>query len=434
MKERKEKSMFEKASRLVRRLQEGEFQERLRRTDPHENAMNRNRARYISALEEFRRLYGDRTVEIYSAPGRTEIGGNHTDHQRGRVLAASVNLDIIAVVSPTEDNLITLKSAGYAPVCVNLAELQPVTEENGTSAALIRGVVSELEAVGFRAGGFRAYVTGDVPGGAGLSSSAAFEILTGTVISGLYHNMQIPAQTLARAGQEAETRYFGKPCGLMDQMACSVGGLIYIDFANDPPEVRRLETDFERFGHALCIVETGGSHAAMTDEYTAIPAEMHQIAGFYHKEVLAQVDPEVFWRDIPTLRKQFGDRAVLRAIHWFGETCRVSAQADALEAGDFPEFLRLIRASGNSSFQYLQNVSSRRDPREQPIALALAVSDKILAGRGAARVHGGGFAGTIQAFVPEDLVEEYKKSLDGIFGEGACHVLRIRKYGGMKVI
>lgn len=426
--------MSEKASRLVRGLQNGEFQEQLRRIDPYENAMSRSRARYISALEEFRRLYGDRQVEIYSAPGRTEIGGNHTDHQRGRVLAASVNLDIIAVVSPTEDNRITMKSEGYAPVCVNLAELQPVSGEKGTSAALIRGVVSGLEAAGFQAGGFQAYVTGAVPGGAGLSSSAAFEILTGTVISGLYHDMQIPARILARAGQEAEIRYFGKPCGLMDQMACSAGGLIYIDFANEPPEVRRLETDFENSGHALCIVETGGSHAAMTDEYAAIPAEMRRIAGFYHKEVLAQVEPEAFWRDIPALRKQFGDRAVLRAIHWFGENCRVSAQADALEAGDFPEFLRLIRASGNSSFQYLQNVSSRRDPREQPIALALAVSDRILAGRGAARVHGGGFAGTIQAFVPEDLVEEYKKSLDWIFGEGACHVLRIRKYGGMRVI
>lgn len=394
----------------------------------------RQEARYADAVKEFEALFGPGDYEIFSAPGRSEIGGNHTDHQHGKVLACSLNLDIIGVVRKTDDNVIRLKSAGYNQTDVDLSVLTPVEEETDHSPSLIRGVAVALKDKGYEIGGFEAYTTNDVLSGGGMSSSAAFEIFVGTVLNGLYNNMEIDPVTLAIAAQRAENEFFGKPSGLLDQMACSVGGLITVDFMNPKePVLRKLDVDFGAFGHKLCITDTKGSHADLTDEYAAVPGEMKAVAKALGKEVLRDVDRNIFYHSIPQLRRSLGDRPVLRAMHFFDENQRVDDEVRALETGNFDEFLRLINASGNSSYKYLQNVYSNRKRNDQAIPVALAVSERVLGGRGACRVHGGGFAGTIQAFVPDDLVGNYRKTMDGIFGEGACHVLNVRKYGGLKV-
>lgn len=393
-----------------------------------------NKERYIQAIWNFEQLFGKKEVEIYSAPGRSEIGGNHTDHQYGRVLAASINLDAIAIVAKRE-NEIVVKSEGYPIISVSLESLSPVKEEEGTSSALIRGVVAKLKEEGYQVGGFEAYVTSDVLNGAGMSSSAAFEVLIGNILSGLYNQGQISQVLIAQASQYAENVFFGKPCGLMDQMASAVGNLIYIDFADvKEPVVKKVNVDFEDFGYSLCIVDTKGSHADLTDEYAAIPEEMKKIASYFGKEVLNQVDKKEFYANLPKLREAAGDRAVLRAMHWYEETNRVNEQVEALESRDFEEFKRLIKASGDSSFKYLQNVYSVKNLEKQEMSIGLAYSDVLLENRGVSRVHGGGFAGTIQAFVPNDMVDMYKENIENIFGKDACHVLKIRKYGGMKVL
>lgn len=393
-----------------------------------------NKERYIQAIWNFEQLFGKKEVEIYSAPGRSEIGGNHTDHQYGRVLAASINLDAIAIVAKRE-NEIVVKSEGYPMITVSLENLSPQKEEEGTSSALIRGVVAKLKEEGYQIGGFEAYVTSDVLNGAGMSSSAAFEVLIGNILSGLYNDNNISQVLIAQASQYAENIFFGKPCGLMDQMASAVGNLIYIDFADiKKPIVKKVNVNFEDFGYSLCIVDTKGSHADLTDEYAAIPEEMKKVASYFDKEVLSQVDKDEFYTNLSKIREYTGDRAVLRAMHWYEETSRVNEQVEALESGDFEVFKRLIKASGDSSFKYLQNVYSVKNLSKQEMSVGLAVSDVILANRGVSRVHGGGFAGTIQAFVPNDMVDMYKKSIEDIFGKDACHVLKIRKYGGMKVL
>lgn len=393
-----------------------------------------NKERYIQAIWNFEQLFGKKEVEIYSAPGRSEIGGNHTDHQYGRVLAASINLDAIAIVAKRE-NEIVVKSEGYPMITVSLENLSPQKEEEGTSSALIRGVVAKLKEEGYQIGGFEAYVTSDVLNGAGMSSSAAFEVLIGNILSGLYNDNNISQVLIAQASQYAENIFFGKPCGLMDQMASAVGNLIYIDFADiKKPIVKKVNVNFEDFGYSLCIVDTKGSHADLTDEYAAIPEEMKKVASYFDKEVLSQVDKDEFYINLPKIREYAGDRAVLRAMHWYEETSRVNEQVEALESGDFEAFKRLIKASGDSSFKYLQNVYSVKNLSKQEMSVGLAVSDVILANHGVSRVHGGGFAGTIQAFVPNDMVDMYKKSIEDIFGKDACHVLKIRKYGGMKVL
>lgn len=393
-----------------------------------------NKERYIQAIWNFEQLFGKKEVEIYSAPGRSEIGGNHTDHQYGRVLAASINLDAIAIVAKRE-NEIVVKSEGYPIISVSLESLSPVKEEEGTSSALIRGVVAKLKEEGYQVGGFEAYVTSDVLNGAGMSSSAAFEVLIGNILSGLYNQGQISQVLIAQASQYAENVFFGKPCGLMDQMASAVGNLIYIDFADvKEPVVKKVNVDFEDFGYSLCIVDTKGSHADLTDEYAAIPEEMKKIASYFGKEVLNQVDKKEFYANLPKLREAAGDRAVLRAMHWYEETNRVNEQVEALESRDFEEFKRLIKASGDSSFKYLQNVYSVKNLEKQEMSIGLAYSDVLLENRGVSRVHGGGFAGTIQAFVPNDMVDMYKENIENIFEKDACHVLKIRKYGGMKVL
>ena len=427
--------MWKATDVLKKEFAEGKYQERLQDIYLDEHQLDAQRDRYIKALEEFEKLYGVKEVEIYSAPGRSEVGGNHTDHQLGMVLATSINLDAIAIVAKTGDNKVTIKSEGYKKEEVSLEELQPVKEEEGTSRGLIRGMAARLKEEGYQIGGFQAYVTSDVLSGSGMSSSAAYEVLLGNIFSGLYNEMKISPVFIAQAGQYAENVFFGKPCGLMDQMASSVGGLIFIDFKElKNPEVKQVNVDFETFGYSLCIVDTKGSHAELTPEYSAIPAEMKKVAGFFNQDVLRKVDQEEFYRQIPQIREQFGDRAVLRAMHFFAEDERVQAQVKALEAGEFENFKSLLIESGDSSYKYLQNVYTSRDVHNQSVSIGLAVSDRVLKGKGAWRVHGGGFAGTIQAFVPNDLVDEYKKNLEHVFGEGSCLVLKVRKYGGIKVL
>ena len=423
-----------KTTELKKGFQEGKYEGLLKDIYIDEAVLDYQKERYIKAIESFEELFGEKEVAIYSAPGRSEIGGNHTDHQFGRVLAASINLDAIAVVAK-KDNGVVLKSEGYSMINVSLADLLPKKEEEGTSAGLIRGVAAKLKEEGYEIGGFEAYVTSDVLNGAGMSSSAAFEVLVGNILSGLYNEGKVSPVLIAQAGQYAENVFFGKPCGLMDQMASSVGNLIFIDFADvKNPVIKKVDVNFEDFDHSLCIIDTKGSHADLTDEYAAIPEEMKKVAAYFGKEVLREVDKNEFYIHIPEIRKLAGDRAVLRAMHWFEETDRVIDQVNALEQGNFEEFKSLIKASGDSSFKYLQNVYSVKNLSRQEMAVGLAFSDVILKGRGVSRVHGGGFAGTIQAFVPNDIVDIYKKNMEDIFGQDACHVLKIRKYGGMKVL
>ena len=393
------------------------------------------RARYAGALGAFAELFGaDRQVRLFSAPGRTEVGGNHTDHQHGRVLAAGVNLDVIAVAAKNDDNVIRIQSAGYPMDTVDLGDLAIREEERNTAASLIRGMAARFKELGYPVGGFDAYTTSNVLKGSGLSSSAAFETVVGTMLSALYADGAADAVKIAQIGQYAENVYFGKPSGLMDQMACSVGGFITIDFL-DPaaPVVEKVDFDFAASGYKLCIVDTGGNHADLTGDYAAAPVEMRAVAAAFGREVLREVDPEEFYAGLARLRGRCTDRAILRAFHFFADNDRVPKQVAALRGGDFEEFKRLIIESGRSSFMYLQNVYTCKNPDEQGLSLALAMSERMLAGRGAWRVHGGGFAGTIQAFVPQDLLEGYKAAMEAVFGEGRCHVLSVRPVGGTEV-
>lgn len=391
--------------------------------------------RYARAAEEFTRAFGRSPLAVFSAPGRTEIGGNHTDHQHGEVLAASINKDAIAMAAPREDGRVNILAEGFGKTGIGPGELDIREDEKGTTSALIRGVLAGLKDAGFESGGFDAYVTSDVLIGAGLSSSAAFETLVGTIVSGLYYDMKISPVEIAVAGQYAENVFFGKPCGLMDQMACSVGGLVHIDF-EDPadPKVDKVECDPAGMGLLLCITDTKGSHADLTDEYAAVPYEMKQVANLLGRDVLRHVTLDDITDNISMLRSKAGDRAVLRAIHFVNETRRAGAEAEALRRGDTAAFLELVKQSGDSSFKYLQNVYSVKDVTSQNVSLALAVSESILGPGEAARVHGGGFAGTIQAFVKEGNAGRYKESMDKVFGEGACEILAIRKYGGIRVL
>ena len=422
------------SAELIReKISNGKYDDKLLDIYADKSVLEYQRYRYVSAIEKFESLYGAADVEIYSAPGRSEVGGNHTDHQRGQVLAASVNLDVIAVVEKTDNGIVKIMSDSFdiAPISVN--DLSKKSKEEGTSEGLVRGVLNKLQEAGYNVSGFNAYMTSDVLVGAGLSSSAAFEVAIGTIISGLYNNMEISPVFIAQASQYAENKYFGKPCGLMDQMASSVGSLVNIDF-EDPenPIVNKVDVDFDKFGHSLCIVDTKGSHANLTPEYAAIPPEMKAVAKYFGKEYLREVDEKEFFANIADVRKKVGDRPIIRAMHFFNDHNRVTEEVNALNNGDFEEFKKQVNLSGNSSFKYLQNVYPASDITNQAVSIGLAVSEQVLNGKGASRVHGGGFAGTIQAFVPNEMVPEYKKTLDSVFGDGACHVLKVRKYGGMK--
>ena len=382
----------------------------------------------------FAAAFGGAPQRYFSAPGRTEIAGNHTDHQRGRVLAAAVNLDTVAAVRLNGTNTIRILSQGY-PLCqVELSELSPVEAEINTTAALIRGVAARFAQLGCVLQGFDAYCQSTVLPGSGLSSSAAYEVLIGTMINHLFFDGKATAPEVAIIGQYAENVFFGKPCGLMDQTASAVGGLVTIDFADAAkPDIRSVNFDFSACGHALCIIDTRASHADLTDEYAAIPQEMKAVAGYFGKEVLTEVAESDFYAALPTLRQQFGDRAVLRGVHEFQENRRVIQQVAALEKGDFAGFLGLVKESGLSSWLYLQNVIPAGYIAHQDVAVALALCEKYLEGRGAYRVHGGGFAGTVQAFVPMDLLEAFRAGIDAALGQGACHILSIRPQGGVEM-
>ena len=398
-----------------------------------ENVLEYQRDRFVGIVDRFVELYGCLDVRVFSAAGRSEVGGNHTDHQHGCVLAASINLDAVAVVSLQED-VVSIVSDDMVLADVNVNDLEHNEEDFGTSEGLVRGVLFKLREEGFKIGGFKAFISSDVLMGAGLSSSAAFETLIGTIVSGLYNDMQIDMVEIAKVGQFAENVYFGKPCGLMDQCACAVGGLINIDF-NDPkhPVVRHLDVDFGKFNHSLCIVDTKGSHADLTDEYAAIPADMKCVAAYFGKEFLRDVDASDFFSSLASLRDVCSDRAILRAMHFFDENDRVQKLVDCLNVDDFDGFKSLIQASGNSSYKFLQNVYASCDPLNQAVSLGLALSEHVLQDHGVCRVHGGGFAGTIQAFVEDSFVQEYKEQMELLFGVGSCHVLKVRKYGGCAV-
>ena len=420
---------------MIKMIENGELDDRLLDIYVDATKLAYQKGRYVSALTHFETYYGASDVTIFSAPGRSEVGGNHTDHQHGEVLAASINLDTIAVVRATEDNLIKVISDDYDEVVISLDDLEAKEEEKETTIALIKGVLAGFVEGGHNIGGFYAYATSDVLIGAGLSSSAAFETLIGTILSGLYNDMNVSPVEIAMIGQYAENVYFGKPCGLMDQMACSVGNLVHIDFENPKdPKVEKLDFNMSEHGYSLCITDTKGSHADLTAEYAAVPQEMKRIANHFGKEVLREVEVSDVIKAIPQLREKYGDRSVLRALHFFTENERVQKEVNALKWGDMNLFLDNVKESGDSSFKYLQNVYSNNDVENQNISIALMMSDVLLKTEGVSRVHGGGFAGTIQAFVKNDFVVPYKMQMDSIYGEGSCKDLRIRKYGGLKVI
>ena len=381
----------------------------------------------------FAATFGGAPTCYFSAPGRTEIGGNHTDHQRGRVLAAAVNLDTIAAVRPNGTDNIRILSKGY-PMCeVNVTELEPVASEINSTPALVRGVAARFAQLGCKVGGFDAYCESTVLPGSGLSSSAAFEVLIGTIINSLFFENKATAPEVAQIGQYAENVFFGKPCGLMDQTASAVGNLVTIDFFElGNPVIKPVSFDFAACGHALCIIDTGADHADLTDEYAAVPGEMKAVAAYLGKEVLTQINEADFYAAIPEIRKACGDRAVMRAIHFYQENARVPQQVAALENGDFETFLKLVKQSGYSSYMYLQNVIPAGYKQHQDVAVALGLCEHYLCGRGAYRVHGGGVAGTVQAFVPNDLLDSFVAGIDGALGAGACHVLSIRPQGGVK--
>lgn len=390
---------------------------------------------YESLKKRFTDQFGTKPGFVFSAPGRTEIGGNHTDHQHGCVLAGAVNLDTVAAVARSERGAIRVLSEGY-PLCeVSLSELEAVPAEAGTTKALIRGIAARFAALGHAPVAFDAYVTSTVLSGSGLSSSAAYEILVATIVDCFFGGGTLDPVERAKVGQYAENVYFGKPCGLMDQMGSSVGGAVAIDFA-DPaaPVVKKVEYDFTRSGHALCIVDTGSCHADLTDDYADITREMGAVAARFGEKFLRDVDEGAFRAALPQLREECGDRAVLRAMHFFEEDRRAEQEAEALEQGDFDAFLALVDQSGLSSALNLQNTWSAAAPQQQAIPVALAVGRELLGGSGAIRVHGGGFAGTIQAFVPNGKLETFRRGMEELLGPGMCHILHIRPHGGCVVL
>lgn len=420
------------ASKAIQMIQDNSLDFSSYYLDPTRIALQPQR--YTQALQTFIDLYGDKDIAIFSVPGRSEVSGNHTDHQRGQVLATSVNMDMIAIASKN-DSFIKIKSDAMDIPAIDINNLQPDEKEYGTSTALIRGVVAGLKNNHHTIGGFQAYITSDVLSGSGLSSSAAFEGLIGFIESGLYNDMTIDSVEISKIGQYSENVFFGKPCGLMDQCACCVGGLIHIDF-KDPqqPIVHQVDVDFSRYNHSLCIVDVHASHADLTADYAAVPAEMKQVANYFDKDVLREVDPKDFYSHLAAIRKTVSDRALLRAIHFFNENERVQLAVDALQSDDFDQFCKVISESGKSSFTYLQNVYSNHDVEHQAVSLALALSENILKEHGVCRVHGGGFAGTIQAFVQDSYVQTYKEEIEKVFGKDSCHILKIRNVGGVRIL
>ncbi|MBK7174899.1 MAG: galactokinase [Bacteroidales bacterium] len=390
--------------------------------------------RYLRLLDSFTQQFQRENIQFFSSPGRTEIGGNHTDHNYGRVLAGAVDLDNIAIAAANGTSVIHITSLGYPDIVLDITDLEPKASEQFTSVSLVRGICARMKELGFIVGGFDASIDGAVPKGSGLSSSASFEVLVGAFINHLFNDGKLDPIQNALIGQYAENKYFGKPCGLMDQTACSVGGLITIDF-KDPshPIVKKIDFDFQLTGYYLVITDTGGNHADLNEEYASLPIEMKSVAAALGATVLREVSLESIIHAIPELRNITGDRAILRALHFQGDNQRVADQVEALEKNDFGAFLEMVIASGFSSFMYNQNIYPVHNVKEQGVSLALALSEILLKGKGAWRVHGGGFAGTIQAFVPSELLETYTKMMTQVFGENACHKLSIRKQGAIRL-
>ena len=402
-----------------------------------EAAVDMQKARYSAAIDEFASIYGaDREITLYSVAGRSELSGNHTDHNHGCVVAASIDLDIIAVASKRDDSVIAIKSEGFPEDVVDFSAYNaPIESKFGSSESIIAGMVQGFLKDGYAVGGFDAYTTSNVLKGSGLSSSAAFEDMVGNILSHMYNDGKVDNVEIAKLAQYSENVFFGKPCGLMDQVACAVGGIVAIDFA-DPkaPVINKVDFDISAAGYNLCIVNTGGNHADLTDDYASVPAEMKSVATYFGKSVLREVDEAEFYANISALRESVGDRAILRALHFFGENKRVAAQKAALDNGDLDAYFAQVIASGKSSFCYLQNVYTTKNLKEQGLSLALCLAEGYLADKRAAyRVHGGGFAGTIQAYVPMADVDGFRALMDGVFGEGKCIVLRIRPEGAVRI-
>ena len=420
---------------LEKRIHEPVFEETLVRLYGAEHAEDA-RARCAEVLAGFAKTFESQPEALFSAPGRTEVGGNHTDHQHGRVLAAAVDLDILAAAAPNQSGMIRVQSQGYPLIVVDLGELTPKTEEQNTSAALIRGVAARIAAMGcpLQSAGLDVYMTSTVPGGSGLSSSAAFEVLIGTMLNDLFWDGKCTPVEIAQIGQYAENVFFGKPCGLMDQTASSVGGVVAIDFADTAhPVVEQISLDLHANGYALCILNSGAGHADLTSEYAAITNELKAVCRCFGKEVLREVPEEDFLPALPEVRKAAGDRAANRAFHIYAENRRAEAEGQALRDGDFDRFLALVRDSGRSSAMYLQNVIPTGQTAAQELMVTIALCESILAGRGAVRVHGGGFGGTAQAFVPLDMLDTFKEKTEAALGQGSCHVVTIRPVGGARL-
>lgn len=407
-----------------------------------EKELSYTREKLSALVDSFARYFGaeeERGVRIFSVGGRSEISGNHTDHNRGKIIAASVSLSVFAVVSPRDDGIIRLKSEGFDEDCVAISEISEPREDNYfTSGALIAGVVKGFENCGFAVGGFDAYTVSDVLKGSGLSSSAAFEVTVGKILSALYNEDGIAPMEIAKIAKYAENVYFGKPCGLMDQAACAVGGLIAVDFEDtDSPKVEKLDFSPTDNGYSLCIVDTGGCHADLNDEYASVPSEMKKVAGFFGKSVLREISEKDVLENLGALRRGCGDRAVLRAFHFFRENGRVDRIAEACRSADMKKFLENITESGNSSYKYLQNIYPPKAPDEQGLSAALFFAESFICeacgGNGACRVHGGGFAGTVQAFIPEDKTCDFKEYMENCFGKNTCHVLKIRSVGALEL-
>lgn len=411
----------------------GKFDERLSRL--YGNEIEKSRARYLHITHLFEEKFGDKEdIRFFSAPGRTEVCGNHTDHNHGQVLAAAINLDAVACAVKTSDHYIRVYSENYPGDIIDINVLEPQAEEFEKSASLVRGVTARFKELGYNIGGFDCVTVNNVLKGSGMSSSASFEVLVGTILNYLYNDGKISPVEIAKIAQFAENKFFGKPCGLMDQMACSVGSFVQIDFKDSSaPVISPVDFDFASCGHALCIVDTRADHADLTDDYAAIRREMESVAQYFGKNCLREITEEDVLANIAGIKEKLGERPLLRAIHFFEDNKRVSKEAEALKNGDFDTFKKMTVASGYSSYMYNQNVFSSSAPLSQPVSLALALSEVLLKGKGAWRVHGGGFAGTIQAFVPENLLNEYKESMEAVFGEGACYVLAIRPFGGTEV-
>ncbi len=419
-----------RAKELIKTINEGGYDTSVSLLYPTKEIYER-RSRLVKLANDFLELYGDLDVMLFSVPGRTELSGNHTDHNNGRVLAASVDIDIIAIAAKVEGDTVRIKSVGYREDTVDIASPSPENVRKGSSSAIIAGIADYFNKQGYASGGFYAYTTSDVMTGSGLSSSAAFEVMCARIFSEFYNDGKISAMELAKAGKYAENEYFGKPCGLMDQAACASGGCLWMDFENNlDPKTEKINFDLAKYGYSLCIVNTGGNHADLTEDYAAVPSEMRSIAALMGKNVLRVCDEEDFIGRISYLRSLVGDRAILRAMHYFAENKRVDAQKDALLNGRFEEYLTLVSASGNSSFKFLQNVYTTHNVEEQGISLALAITERFGA---VCRVHGGGFAGTIQAYIPTEKVIEYKKTIESVFGENTCNVYTIRPYGAAVV-